>query len=320
MNIIEDIDLRQFMARQESQSIRPVTDFVEDAVQRLENGVGQFGDAMPWSRTADKFRFRPAELTILAAENGSGKSTLQTQMALWFAAAGKKTLIASMEMPGAATVAKILRQGAGVAVPRRDEINRVMRHTKDHIWIYDQIGSVQPDRIIAMIHWAAEELGVDHVMIDSLVKCGVDSEHNEPQNKFVDALAWAAKEHNIHIHLVHHVRKAADEKAVPDKYSVKGSGGIVDLCDNLLIVARNKVKEAKVRLKEANPMAEVEVSHEDPDCFIRVAKQRHGEWEGLFGFWFDKASQQWIPEHGYGPMPFPPPEAKTMPSMLGAVA
>ena len=314
MNIIEDIDLRQFMARQESQSIRPVTDFVEDAVQRLENGVGQFGDAMPWSRTADKFRFRPAELTILAAENGSGKSTLQTQMALWFAAAGKKTMIASMEMPGAATVAKILRQGAGVAVPRRDEINRVMNHTKDRIWIYDQIGSVQPDRIIAMIHWAAEELGVDHVMIDSLVKCGVDSEHNEPQNKFVDALAWAAKEHNIHIHLVHHIRKAADERIIPDKFSVKGAGEIVDLADNLLIIARNQVKEAKIRA-----MQEVDAS--EPDGFIRVAKQRHGEWEGLFNFWFDARSQQWIPEYGKPAMPFPPPDENgRMPSLYGEVA
>jgi len=53
---------------------------------------------------------------------------------------------------------------------------------------------------------------------------------------------------------------------------------------------------------------------------MRIAKQRHGEWEGLFNFWFDIRSQQWIPEHGHGPMPFPPPEAKVMESMLGAVA
>lgn len=319
MNIIEDIDLRRFMARQESQSIRPASDFVEDAIERLEKGTAVFGDQLPWSKTADKLRFRPSELTILAAENGSGKSTLQTQIALWLAAAGKKTLIASMEMPGSATVAKMLRQGSGIANPSRDDVRNVMRYTNDRIWIYDQIGSVQPDRVIAMIHYAAEELGVDHVMIDSLVKCGVDSEHNEPQNRFVDALAWAAKEHKIHIHLVHHVRKAADEKTVPDKYSVKGSGGIVDLADNLLIVARNKAKETKIRIKEANPLSDVDFDPQEPDCFIRVAKQRHGEWEGLFSFWFDKGSQQWIPEYGYGPMPFPPPEAKTMPSMLGAV-
>jgi hypothetical protein len=63
-----------------------------------------------------------------------------------------------------------------------------------------------------------------------------------------------------------------------------------------------------------------EVDPAEPDGFMRIAKQRHGEWEGLFNFWFDIRSQQWIPEHGHGPMPFPPPEAKVMESMLGAVA
>ena len=44
MNIIQDIDLRRFMARQESQSIRPASDFVEDAIERLEKGSAVFGD------------------------------------------------------------------------------------------------------------------------------------------------------------------------------------------------------------------------------------------------------------------------------------
>jgi twinkle protein len=300
MNIIHDIDLRRFMARQQSQSIRPVTDFFDGAMERLAQGSAVFGDQMPWSKTADKFRFRPKEMTIWAGENGGGKSLVQGQTALWLAAAGKKVLIASMEMPGEATVARMLRQGCGSPLPPRDLATGLMNYTKDKIWIYDQIGSVKPEDIIAMIHWAAEELGIDHIMIDSLVKCGVKME-NENQRDFVDALAWAAKEHKIHIHLVHHIRKAADEKALPDKYSVKGAGEIVDLTDNLLIIMRNKAKEAKIRMMQ-------EYDHSEPDGYIRVAKQRHGEFEGLFAFWFDARSQQWIPEHGMPHMPFPPPD------------
>jgi twinkle protein len=300
MNIINDIDLRRFMARQESQSIRPAMDFFNGAMERLQQGNEVFGDQLPWSKTADKFRFRPKELTIWAGVNGNGKSLVMGQAALWLAAAKKKVLIASMEMPGEATVARMLRQGCGVPLPARDCAEGLMSYTRDSIWIYDQLGSVKPDQIIAMIHWSAEELGINHVMIDSLVKCGVTNE-NEPQKQFVDALAWAAKEHNIHIHLVHHTRKAADERAIPDKFSVKGAGEIVDLCDNLIILGRNTVKEAKIRaLQEVDPA--------EPDGFMRIAKQRHGEWEGLFNFWFDIRSQQWIPEYGKPAMPYPPPD------------
>ena len=192
MNIINDIDLRRFMARQESQSIRPAMDFFNGAMERLQQGNEVFGDQLPWSKTADKFRFRPKELTIWAGVNGNGKSLVMGQAALWLAAAKKKVLIASMEMPGEATVARMLRQGCGVPLPARDCAEGLMSYTRDSIWIYDQLGSVKPDQIIAMIHWSAEELGINHVMIDSLVKCGVTNE-NEPQKQFVDALAWAAK-------------------------------------------------------------------------------------------------------------------------------
>jgi twinkle protein len=313
MNIIHDIDLRRFMARQESQSIRPAKDFFDGAMERLQQGNAVFGDQLPWSKTAAHFRFRPKELTIWAGVNGNGKSLVMGQAALWLSAANKRVLIASMEMPGEATVARMLRQGCGAPLPPRDCAEALMRYTDDRIWIYDQLGSVKPDQILAMIHWAAEDLGIDHVMIDSLVKCGVTND-NEPQKQFVDALAWAAKEHNIHIHLVHHIRKAADERIIPDKFSVKGAGEIVDLADNLLIIARNQAKEAKIRA-----LQEVDVS--EPDGFIRVAKQRHGEWEGLFNFWFDARSHQWIPEHGKPAMPFPPPDENgRMPSLYGEVA
>jgi twinkle protein len=313
MNIIEDIDLLRFMARQESQSIRPAADFIDEAMARLEQGPAVFGDPLPWSKTADKFRFRPSELTIWAGPNGQGKSLVMGQAALWFAADGKKVLIASMEMPGAATVARMMRQASGSELPSRYFADGLRKYTSDKVWIYDQIGSVKAESIIAMIHYAAEELGIDHVMIDSLVKCGVDSEHNEPQKKFVDALAWAAKEHKIHIHLVHHVRKQSDERTHISKYDIKGAGEISDLADNILLIYRNGAKEAKVRSGQ-------EVDQDEADCYIRVAKQRHGEFEGLFGFWFHAQSQQWVPDNRKLPMPFPPPDAKGMKTIWDEVA
>ena len=309
MNIIKDVDMLSFIGKQQSQSILPASDFFDEAMDRIEQGVSVYGDPMPWSKTCDKFRWRESEVTIWGGYNGSGKSLVMGQQCLHFAAHGKKTVIASMEMPGAATIARMLRQATGREKPTRQEAMEVMQYTKDKIWIYDQVGSVNPDVILGMTHWASKKIGANHVMIDSLVKCGV-ADH-DGQKVFVDALAWSAKEHKIHIHLVHHVRKPADDQHMPGKSDIKGAGEITDLADNVLIIGRNLVKEAQLREKQNFPLRDVKYNAADPDCYIRVVKQRHGEWEGHFNFWFDKTSQQWIPEHAMGPMPYPPLDAVT---------
>jgi len=304
MNIIQDIDLLKFEALQQSQSIRPASDFMEEAMERLERGVKIYGDPMPWQKTHDDFRFREGEVTIWAGVNGQGKSLVMGQTAIWLAKK-RRVLIASMEMLGSATVARMLRQASGMEKPTRDFMDKFDAYTNDKIWIYDQVGSVRPDAILGMIHWAAVECGVQHIMIDSLVKCGVDSERNEPVKKFVDQLCWAAKNHKVHIHLVHHVRKGQDEFTEPDKNSVKGAGEIVDLCDNLFLIYRNRLKEHK---KDRGVLTADERSA--PDSFIRVAKHRHGEWEGTWGFWWHEKSQQWIGERGKGAMPYPSPNKR----------
>jgi twinkle protein len=32
----------------------------------------------------------------------------------------------------------------------------------------------------------------------------------------------------------------------------------------------------------------------EPDVLMMVSKQRHGDWEGTLGLWFDRASYQFI--------------------------
>ena len=133
--------------------------------------------------------------------------------------------------------------------------------------------------------YAAKELNIEHIFIDSLMKCGIGTDDYNGQKIFVDRLCWAAKTHNVHIHLVHHMRKREKEGHIPDKFDVKGAGETVDLVDNLMIVHRNKTKEmAKEQGKEYDEAS--------PDTIVVCAKQRHGEWEGRFGLYFDHGSQQ----------------------------
>ena len=296
MNIIKDEDFRDYIAQKERQSIRPASDFVDEAMDILRNGISATGDAMPWTKTKSKFRFRKGELTIWAGVNGNGKSLVMGQVALWLMR-HTPVLIASMEMKPRQTVARMLRQASGKEKPDGEFANEFKDITDLNLWIYDQTGTVKSDKIIGMIHWAAREKGIKHIMIDSLVKCGVDQSSNEAQKEFVDSLCWAAMHYDIHIHLVNHMRKPADSQKsfVPDKFSIKGAGEITDLADNVLIVHRNAVKKDAIENGK-------EFNEYDPDGFIYVNKQRNGEWEGMFQFWWHEWSQQWLEESGSKPM------------------
>ena len=64
------------------------------------------------------------------------------------------------------------------------------------------------------------------------------------QKTFVEKLKRVADDTNVHVHLVHHIRKGESEHDRPNKFDLKGSGAIADLADQIFIVWRNKKREA----------------------------------------------------------------------------
>jgi twinkle protein len=85
------------------------------------------------------------------------------------------------------------------------------------------------------------------------------------------------------------MRKGSSESERPDKFDIKGAGEITDLVDNVFIVHRNKEKERNAERDNPNPKIA-----KQPDQTLRIAKQRHGEWEGAFALWFHKPSTQFV--------------------------
>jgi twinkle protein len=284
----DDLDFERYYEEHErknyAEKVRPITDYGDEAFDRLVNGTSVTGECLPWEKTWDRFRFRPGELTIWAGVNGNGKSLVMGQTAIWLES---PTVIASMEMLPETTTERIMRQATGVRNPTREYFDTTIHKLKNKLYIYNHIGSVKKDSILGMCHYAAKERSVKHVMIDSLVKCGMGVDDYNSQKKFVDKLCEVAKEHMIHVHLVVHIRKGKSEMDLPGKFDVKGAGEITDLADNVLIVARNKAKEEMVRMEDPK------LDESAPDGFIVVDKQRNGEWEGTFGFWWHESSQQW---------------------------
>ncbi len=294
MKILTDDDLN-FTGTQESQFISKPSEFTQEVIDRFDGNLKYAGDRLPWSKTHNFVALRPGEVSVWAGYNAHGKSQILGQVAAW--TLNKKWLIASMEMKPSATIQRMLRQVAGTKQPANEYINKFLNWTDDRLWIYDQQDSVSSDRILGMIHYAARELKVEHIVIDSLMKCGIATDDYSKQKYFVDKLCWAAKNYNIHVHLVHHIRKGIDEMKMPGKMDLKGSGDISDLVDNVFIVHRNKAKEKKIQKGD-------EVSETEPDCRLGVEKQRHGEWEGIFNFWFHNDSMQYVPDYRNMVMPF----------------
>lgn len=280
-----DIDFLKFAGLQESQYLEPTTTFLEDVKKRFANGYEVQGEKLPWKKTREKVGLRDGEVSLWAGINGHGKSNLLGQVIVWLPR-DVKCVIASLEMKPAATIERMCRQTMGSGIPTPEYVDYFGERT-DNIWIYDQIDSVPAEKILGMCHYAAQELAVKQIMIDSLMKCGISPEDYPRQKEFVDRLCWCAKTENIHIHLVHHIRKGDKELSVPDKFDIKGAGEITDLVDNVFIVHRNKAKE---RAQENN-------NHEkdnEPDETLMVSKQRHGNWEGKVNLWWHEPSHQYV--------------------------
>jgi twinkle protein len=287
VNNIRLEEFKNYQAQKQRQLIKPASDFLARAQVLLENGISHTGDKMPWERTHDKFRFREGEVTIWSGVNGNGKSMVMGQVALWLTKT-TSVLIASMEMKGEITVARMCRQAYGHSKPDPSFYDRFKDETDLRLWIYDATDTVETHDIYAMIDWAAEQKGVKHIMIDSLMMCGVNQDDNESQKQFIGSLTTKAKQHNVHIHLVTHCRKAPAgiKNFFPDKFDIAGSSAISNLAFNIIIIHLN---EQKQRDKQNNEPT----AWDEPDAWMRVVKQRNGDWLGTWGFWYEPESLQW---------------------------
>lgn len=286
MNIINDsIDFDAYFAEQtdDGAKVRPASGWADAVIDRF-HGLGAETNWTPtgFQKTEGKFNLRPGELTLWAGVNGHGKTSLLSHVMLHVMQAGSKVCIASMEMKPAETMAKMSQQATGVGLPTIAYIRAFHRWTDGKLWIYDHIGRLASSRALAVATYVRKELGIDHLVIDSLMKCGLGTDDYTAQRDFVDALCTIARDTGLAIHLVCHMRKGENERTAPGKFDVKGAGEIADLADNIAILWKNVRK------------ADAEDDNSDPDAYLRIAKQRNHPWEGSFAFWFHKPSQQFL--------------------------
>lgn len=303
----DQIDFEQYLKLTEAHmKVKDASVFIDELKEDLANPVVIKKVGMPWSKTINEFDFRSGEVTLYAGTNGSGKSLITGQIALGLIKQDQKVCIMSFEMKPKRTILRMTRQFSGTdldnpILKNKLEINnqyleRLKIFSTGKLWLYDQQGTTNSGQVIAVARYCAVELGITHIFVDSLMKCVRGEDDYNAQKAFVDELTALARDHNVHIHLIHHIRKLSSEEVKPNKNDIKGTGAIADQVDNVLLMFRNKAKERKIRNNETVENL--------PDAMLMCEKQRNGEVEDWYNLYYHKDSQQFIEDENGVPMAF----------------
>ncbi len=273
----DTINLSAFMDEEQAHRVKSAMAYKDQLIELITNG-GERGNKTPWAEMDGRFEFRPSELTVWSGYKGHGKSLAISQAFDKFVTDGQKVFIISPEFPAHRVLHRMMIQGVGVHNTTPRVAMEWLDSVNEQLWIYDQQSSLKPRDIPALCRYAVETFGVDHILIDSLMKCGLGTDDYSGQKSLVDSIQQVAHRSKVHIHLVAHGKKAGDEK-MGGLHDVKGASEIADMAENVLIVWRNKAKEMGGSTADA------------PDCIVKVEAQRNGDgWIGQVPLYFDKSS------------------------------
>lgn len=284
-NLVPDsIDLSKYMEPSAKHRVRPA-DFYQDGVIRHLIGEGiPKGRNLPFKSMHGKFELRENEMTVWVGYKGHGKSALISQVFDHSMSYNEPCFVISPEFTAVQLLLRMIFQRLRTREPGAEQLREWFDWASKRLWIYDQQASIKPDDVPPLCRFVCEEFGVKHILIDSLMKCGIAPDDYARQKQFVDQVQNVAHNNPVHIHLVAHARKAKDDAATPSLHDIKGGSEIADMVENVLVVWRNKPKEMA---QSMNEMAKVE----EPDAILKVEAQRNAEgWVGSIPLNFHKRS------------------------------
>lgn len=248
------------------------------------------GLSLPWPLLDNNFRIRESELTIVTGRNGSGKSQMVGQIMHHLMTQEQRVCIASMEMPPATTLHRMVQQMNGHSEINKQQVEQSFDWLTNKLWMVNVVGSVKADELLEVFEYAHRRYGINQFVIDSLMRCGIREDDYSGQNKFVQKLCDFKLKTKAHVWLVSHPRKGESENQAPTKLDVRGASAITDNADNVLSLWRNPNKRESLNGMEPT-------NNNEPDATITIGKQRNGDgWEGKCFLWFNPVSKRFTDE------------------------
>jgi twinkle protein len=239
------------------------------------------------------FYFRPHELTVWTGAYGQGKSTFLNFVALNLLSQLSHTgvFMASMEMRAESTLRRLTTTYFQEPATPSHAVTFLEKFGTRLVFA-DVVGYISQDMLLEMMMFSFQRHGVQHFIVDSLMRVdGLEEEFAE-QGRFMNRLQEFAKETGAHVHLVAHPRKSASGQR-QDRLEIKGSSLIANNADNIVAVSRNPEKDALRRDNKLTPLQDASLH----DTEIRVEKQRENGWLGMVPLrffprssWYERAS------------------------------
>lgn len=290
-----DVDARKFIAQQESGEVKSGDEYEDVLIDALKSPTN-WGWMLPWAeKTSERIRLRPGEVSLWAGMSGHLKSAVCQQILFW-QAQERRCGVMSFEMTIGQQLKRAVKQCSGTPQPTEDWARRFSRWMKDRIFFYGRLDSVPPERVLGCLLHMAQDLKCEVVLIDCLIKVKGVSRNAEVEAAFMDQLMSMAKILNIHVMLVHHIRKPekGGDKHRPTKHDVRGAGDLVDQCSSLILVWNDKYRKVlkeKINSNMKLSAEEQEYMDKTRDLVLDVAKQRDAPFEGRLGFFVSDSMQ-----------------------------
>ena len=278
--------------------LKPANHFYSQVLDEFYPAGGELpGCKTPWVNVP--FRFLRGEVSVVTGVNGHGKSLMWGYIMLHAMRQGERACVASLEMRPAKTLHRMVRQATALRRPPHYEIKACLDWMTDRLWLFDLVGTGKVDRLLEVFTYAHRRYGINHAIIDSMLKCGIGEDEYNKQKELMEKLCDFSNRTGVHVHLVCHPRKADDETPA-GKMDVKGTGALTDLAFNVFSVYRNKHKESQVntyresgQLPKGCQSEEELFSQADAVLFIHKARNVE-ECEGFYKLYFDRDSWQYL--------------------------
>jgi len=274
------IDWKKWMVPEEISRIIPAEALAMKGKERMLLGAeAEPGLTLPWDKTNGRALIRDGKLVIWTGYSRHGKTAMLKGLMLHAIANGYRPLVASMEEEVLEVWCDMAWQACGEPEPSPIEIDRFVDFVRGKLWLYDQQGQISPQRMLAVCRYAASELKVTQIVVDSLMLLAVARDDYEAQARFVSELKSVAKDTGCTIHLVAHMRKR-DGKVGDDSpgslHDIAGGHEIGSMADYVFVVWRD-VKNAAAQ------------------TILKVEKQRgRVNWLGTIGLNFHERSRQFV--------------------------
>jgi twinkle protein len=277
----ESIDWQRYMKSDDKSRVVPAESLAEKAKERLMLGAAQeSGLTLPWPKTHGRVLLRPGKVAVWAGWTHHGKTQMVKQVMLHGVSNSERVLIASMEEEVTDVYCDMAVMACGSQEPRQKDLTKFTEFVTGKLWLYDQQGQIDPMRMNAVIRYAAAELKITQVVIDSLMMLQMPRDDYDAQSRFVSQLHSTAKDTGVTVHLVAHMRKRdgkGGDESVGTIHDISGGHEIGSMVDYVLLPWRDKKKDAR------------------PNCQLKIEKQRGRiNWLGTIDLNFHQTSRQFV--------------------------